>query len=79
MKCDFHGLYNISRPASGSVASLNRAKCSRCGAVRRLQMRGGDLWYYPHHLMLAGEVRNSEDLVFSESEFVPVKRLSLRV
>lgn len=69
MKCDFYGQYGISRPASGKFANLIKAQCPRCGAVRSLQKRSGNMWFFPHHEESMGASRETEYLTYAGTGF----------
>lgn len=67
MECAFYGQYAASR--SPDHPNL-KAKCPECGAVRLLQKRSGNMWFFPRHRALEGDGRQSEQLVYVNGEFV---------
>lgn len=69
MKCTFYGQYGVSKsPSNPNLKAL----CPKCHAIRTLQKRSGNMWFYPEHeaLMGPGNGDTVEHLVFAGTGFI---------
>jgi hypothetical protein len=74
MKCLFYGSFGVSRSPSGKYATVTKAKCPECGAVRTLQRRSGNMWFYPEHeTLMTGIGRDTVYLVYVNTSGVFVE------